>query len=50
MVGTLALARLVAQAEQAGAAVRLLGDHRQLTAVEAGGRCGCWRTPWTWRS
>ncbi len=37
MVGTLALARLVAQAEQAGAAVRLLGDHRQLTAVEAGG-------------
>jgi len=37
MVGTLDLERLVGQAEQAGAAVRLLGDHRQLTAVQAGG-------------
>jgi len=37
MVGTLDLERLVVQAERAGAAVRLLGDHRQLTAVQAGG-------------
>ncbi|WP_019632499.1 MobF family relaxase [Actinomadura atramentaria] len=37
MAGTPALDRLVAIAAQRGAVVRLLGDHRQLGAVESGG-------------
>lgn len=37
MAGTLNLDRLVAIAAQRGAAVRLLGDYRQLGAVESGG-------------
>jgi hypothetical protein len=41
MAGTLNLDRLVALAAERGATVRLLGDHRQLGAVESGGRCAC---------
>jgi len=37
MAGTMNLARLVDAAENAGAHVRLLGDDRQLSAVESGG-------------
>lgn len=37
MAGTLKLDRLVALAAERGAVVRLLGDHRQLGAVESGG-------------
>ncbi|HTJ68788.1 MAG TPA: MobF family relaxase [Actinospica sp.] len=37
MAGTLNLDRLVALAAERGATVRLLGDHRQLGAVESGG-------------
>jgi conjugative relaxase-like TrwC/TraI family protein len=37
MAGTLALDRLVQIAARRGAVVRLLGDHRQLGAVEGGG-------------
>ena len=37
MAGTLNLDRLVALAAEHGATVRLLGDHRQLGAVESGG-------------
>ncbi len=40
LAGTIDLARLVAQAQRAGAGVLLVGDHRQLTAVEAGGAFG----------
>lgn len=37
MAGTLMLDRLVAIAAQRGAVIRLLGDYRQLGAVESGG-------------
>jgi hypothetical protein len=37
MAGTLRLARVVAEAETAGAVVRLIGDPAQLAAVESGG-------------
>ncbi|MEV6404142.1 MobF family relaxase [Streptomyces bobili] len=37
MAGTLRLARVVAEAEAAGAVVRLIGDPAQLAAVESGG-------------
>ncbi|CUU60762.1 conjugative relaxase domain-containing protein, TrwC/TraI family [Parafrankia irregularis] len=37
LAGTLALDRIVAQAAAVGAAVRFIGDHRQLDAVQAGG-------------
>ena len=37
MAGTFALDQLVAIASQRGAVVRLLGDDRQLSAVESGG-------------
>jgi ATP-dependent exoDNAse (exonuclease V) alpha subunit len=37
MAGTLNLDRLVQIAAERGASVRLLGDHRQLGAVESGG-------------
>ncbi|MGW3308271.1 MobF family relaxase [Streptomyces sp. NPDC001073] len=37
MAGTLRLARIVAEAEAAGAVVRLIGDPAQLAAIESGG-------------
>jgi conjugative relaxase-like TrwC/TraI family protein len=37
MAGTLALAELRELAEERGAVLRLVGDHRQLPAIEAGG-------------
>lgn len=37
MAGTLTLDRIISQAATAGAVVRLLGDDRQLAAIEAGG-------------
>ena len=40
LAGTFDLARIVAQAQRAGAGVLLVGDHHQLTAVEAGGAFG----------
>jgi conjugative relaxase-like TrwC/TraI family protein len=40
LAGTLVLDELVRQASQAGAKVLLVGDHRQLSAVDAGGAFG----------
>jgi conjugative relaxase-like TrwC/TraI family protein len=40
LAGTLVLDELVRQADHAGAKVLLLGDHRQLSAVDAGGAFG----------
>jgi conjugative relaxase-like TrwC/TraI family protein len=40
LAGTLVLDELVRQAGQAGAKVLLVGDHRQLSAVDAGGAFG----------
>ena len=40
LAGTLALDTLRAQTEQAGAKLLLVGDHKQLTAVDAGGAFG----------
>jgi conjugative relaxase-like TrwC/TraI family protein len=40
LAGTLALAEITRQAAQAGAKVLLVGDHRQLSSVDAGGAFG----------
>ena len=48
MLGSRKLARLLGHAEQAGAKVVLVGDDRQLAAIEAGGGfrgCGCGWAP-----
>jgi ATP-dependent exoDNAse (exonuclease V) alpha subunit len=48
MLGSRKLARLLDHAQQAGAKVVLVGDDRQLAAIEAGGgfaACGCGWAP-----